>query len=86
MNATLGIDFREGGDMPCRMRCPSAEEGPSSAAAWPNRIASALTPSSSLLAGAAPSMASAMAKAMRVADRGRVMAALMGRGKNRQGR
>jgi len=33
--------------MPCRMPCPSADDGPSRAATWPNRMVSALTPASS---------------------------------------
>src|SRR5271165_5464180 len=35
------------------MPCPSAEDGPPSAAAWPNRMASEETPTSSAAAGRA---------------------------------
>src|SRR5262249_27171605 len=64
--------------MPCRMRKPSAEEGPSSAAAWPNRIVSVLTPASSLRAADAANAASTTARTMHVAERTGVMTKLIG--------
>src|SRR3569833_4653991 len=51
---------------PCRMDCPSAADGPSSAATWPNRLVSELTPTSSATAGDAQRLPASSARPTKI--------------------